>query len=190
MTEIAALLFDMDGTLVHTADANYAAYAAALAEAGIDIDRPDFDRLSHGMHWRQFLPLMMGSTTADAAAIAQRKQALYAGMMGMTQVNGHVLSLARAMAATCRLGLVTTASARSVAAVLDAHGLAELFDVIVTGDDVDRSKPAPDPYLLAADRLGIRPQDCLAVEDSDVGVESARSAGMGVLRIETGCISG
>src|SRR4051812_32382009 len=117
MTDVAAVLFDMDGTLVDTVDATFSAYAMALAEVGITIDRLDFDRLSHGRHWRQFLPAMRDSTQAAPAAIAQRKHMLYPGMMSLTRVNGHVLALGRALAASCKIGLVTTASSSSVKAV-------------------------------------------------------------------------
>lgn len=186
MPEIAATFFDMDGTLVDTADANFSAYATALSEVGVSIGRTDFDQLAHGRHWTQFLPAILGNRSIDPAFIARRKRLLYPGMMALTRINAHIFALAQAMRATCRIGLVTTASQSSVTAVLDAHYLASFFDVIVTGDDVGQKKPSPEAYLLAAARLDVEPISCLAVEDSDIGVESARRAGMGVLRIETG----
>ncbi len=185
MIELAALLIDLDGTLIDTAEANFAAYSAALAEVGVEVDRETFDRLSAGKHWRQFLPGMLAGVAADPAAVASRKRAIYPTMTSRTRVSPPVLALARMARATRKLALVTAASRSSVSAVLAAHALESLFDVVVTGDDVAEAKPAPDAYLLAAERLGIPPSACLAVEDSDIGSESARRAGMVVLRIQT-----
>lgn len=184
MTELRALLLDMDGTLVDTAEANFAAYAQALSEIGIVVDRDGFERVAAGRNWRQFLPGLVADTDVDPASVAARKQCIYETMAGRTRPIRAVIDLALAARASHRLGLVTSASRAGVAAVLGAHGLAAMFDTIVTGDDVAESKPSPMPYLLAAARLGVPPDRCLAVEDSDIGVESARRAGMAVLRVE------
>ena len=184
MTEPRALLLDLDGTLVDTADANFAAYAAALVEVGVVVDRVVFDRVATGRHWRQFLPVLLGDGGADPAGVATRKQAIYPSLAGRTRPNRALLDLALAARGTHRLGLVTSASPPSVAAVLAAHDLKTLFDTIVTGNDVAEPKPSPEPYLLAAARLGVRPDRCLVFEDTDIGIESARRAGMAVLRVE------
>jgi HAD superfamily hydrolase (TIGR01509 family) len=183
MTELAALLIDLDGTLVHTADANYAAYAAALHEVGVEVDPDTFQRLSDGRHWCQFLPQLLHGSGADPAEVAARKRAIYPEMAARTTVSPGVLAMARLAKATVKLALVTTASRASVSAVLGAHSLEALFDAIVTGDDTAEPKPAPDGYLLGARLLGVEPAACLAIEDSDTGAESARRAGMAVLRV-------
>ena len=184
MSELAALLIDMDGTLIDTSEANFAAYAAALREVGVEVDREAFERLSAGRHWRQFLPRMLAGVAADPVEVATRKRKLYPQLASRTQVSPSVLALARMARETLKLALVTTASRSSVTAVLGAHALESLFDAIVTGDDVAEPKPAPDAYLLGAELLGVAPSACLAVEDSEAGVESARRAGMAVLRIQ------
>jgi HAD superfamily hydrolase (TIGR01509 family) len=183
VANLEALLFDLDGTLVDTAEANYAAYSAALGEVGIDVSRAAFARAATGRHWRDFLPALVGDALADVAAIAARKRQLYPAMASRTTVNRRLHGLALQARSRRALALVTTASRASATAVLAAHELAALFEVVITGDDVDRPKPAPDPYLLAAARLGLSPAQCLAFEDSDAGVASARSAGMRVRRI-------
>jgi beta-phosphoglucomutase len=184
VTELAALLFDLDGTLVDTAEANYRAYAAALAEVGRTIERAEFDAVATGRRWSQFLSaLMPGADAASHAAVAARKQMLYPGLLGISRVNTQLLDLARAAAPRLRLGLVTNASRRGADAVLAAHGLGDLFEVVVTGDDIAIPKPAPDIYQLAMERLRVAPGQCLAFEDSDPGAESARRAGIAVLRV-------
>jgi beta-phosphoglucomutase len=183
LPELTALLFDLDGTLVDTADANYAAYAMALREAGITIGRKAFDRAATGCHWRQFLPGLIGAADADPAAIASRKREIYLGMAAHTRLNHALAELAASLCARLKLGVVTSASRSSAEAVLDAHGLRALFATVVTGDDVLEPKPAPDAYLLAAARLGVSPGECLALEDSETGLKSARRAGMRTLRV-------
>ena len=185
MLPLRALLFDLDGTLADTASANVAAYAAALAEAGIDVDPAQLARESHGRNWRQFLPGFIAASgrDANAEAIANRKKALYAQQVAGIALNRALLRLIGAARPALRTALVTTASRANVDALLEAHALRESFDVIVTGDDVARHKPDAEAYLLAARRLGIDATQCLAFEDSDIGEQSARAAGISVVRV-------
>ena len=81
------------------------------------------------------------------------------------------------------LGLATSSSRSEAQLMLRILGIADRFRTVVTGDAVKRAKPKPDSYLLAAERLGITPQYCVAIEDSSVGVQSARQAGMIVLAV-------
>ena len=96
---------------------------------------------------------------------------------------GGLLALLAGCRDRVRTALVTTASRANVDAILDAHGLRPDFDVVVTGDDVSRHKPDPEAYLLAAARLAVAPAQCLVFEDSDIGLKSARAAGMAVVRV-------
>ncbi len=184
---ISALLVDLDGTLADTAAANYAAYAAALAEAGVEISREDFDTVAAGRNWRQFLPVLLGETRAgEAPAIAACKTALYADMLHHVRINTALVRMIDLTTLTGPAALVTTASRASVDAILAHHDLARLFDITITGDEVTRHKPDPQPYLMAAKALSLAPDTCLAIEDSDVGVASAEAAGMAVLRVVLG----
>lgn len=175
------LLVDLDGTLAETADANFAAYAAALAEAGVAVDRAAFDAVAAGRNWRHFLPILLGPRAALAPDVAARKTALYAAHIAHVRINEGLRRLIAGWAGPA--ALVTTASRASVDAILAGHGLGPLFAATVTGDDVSRHKPDPEPFLTGAARLGLAPADCLAFEDSDAGVESARAAGVPVVRI-------
>lgn len=185
MHRLEALLFDLDGTLADTAAVNVAAYQAALAEAGIAVQTERLHRASFGRHWTQFLPELIGSfnTTLDAATVADRKKTLYAGMVGSVRLNTALLALLDSCCGSVRTGLVTTASRANVEAILQTHGLSPRFETIVTGDDVARHKPDPQAYLLAARNLGVAPSQCLAFEDSQAGLRSARSAGMAVVQV-------
>lgn len=181
---IKALMVDLDGTLADTAAANYRAYAAALAEVGITVGREDFDAEAQGRNWRQFLPVFLGDARVEEApAVAARKTALYGDMLGHVRINHGLVRLIESFASVGPAALVTTASRKSVDAILTHHDLARLFQVTITGDEVTRHKPDPQPYLMAAEALAIDPAHCLAIEDTDVGAASAASAGMGVLRV-------
>ncbi len=182
---IRGLLFDLDGTLVDSAALNASAYARALGEVGVTSGLEGLQAQAAGRNWRQFLPpiLARAASTADPADVARRKQALYADMVGDLRLNDALLALLSACRGAFRIGLVTTASRANVDCIVDRHGLRAVFDLIVTGDDVDRHKPHPQAYLIAAERLGLAPAECLAFEDSDIGLASANAAGMQCIRV-------
>lgn len=182
---IAGLLVDMDGTLVDTAAANFAAYAAALAAVGVAVTRDEFDLVAQGRNWRQFLPELLAAARSDAepAAVAAHKAELYPQKLSLTAVNEPLASLIRDSRKMWRTALVTTASRANATAVLRHHGLAELFDTIVTGSDVTRHKPDPEAYRIAAARLDLSPAECLVIEDSEIGLASANAFGAQCLMI-------
>lgn len=179
-----ALLVDLDGTLVDTREANYRAYAEALAGAGVALERERWAAVAEGRSWRQFLPALLdGIPGADPERIAAEKARLYPALLGHTRLNAPLAALIASGRPGWRTALVTTASPANAAAVLAFHGVASLFDTIVTGGDVERHKPAPDAYRLAANRLGVIAQDCVAFEDSDIGAEAAAAFGAPCLRV-------
>ncbi len=182
---IAALLVDLDGTLVDTSRANYEAYAAALRTAGVTVTRAAFDEVAAGRNWRQFLPGLLAAhgSEADPAAIAALKTELYPGKLGFSLVNTPLVALIAAGRPGWKTALVTTASGPNAAAVLAHHRLEDLFDLVVTGSDVSRHKPDPEAYVAAAAKLGSSPDQCLIVEDSDIGVAAAAAFGAPCLRV-------
>ena len=179
-----ALLVDLDGTLVDTGTANYLAYAEALAAVGVALERDRWDEVAAGRHWRQFLPALLENVSgAEPERVVAHKAALYPGMLTHSVLNEALTALIRGGRAEWRTALVTTASAANVEAVLNHHRLGGLFDLLVTGSDVERHKPFPDAYRLAAQRLGVAACDCLTFEDSDIGVAAAAAFGAPCLRV-------
>ena len=180
---LKAVLVDMDGTLVESAGANAAAYAQALGEWGIRVDPVALAPRIDGRSWRDFLPSLIGDRTdVPPAEVAARKRVLYPDFSHLLRLNQVLVDVLRLLHGRVAVALVTTASSQAVEGIVGLYGLADLFDLVICGDHVDRAKPHPEAYVLAAQRLGVSPEQCLVVEDSEVGIAAARAFGGGLLR--------
>jgi beta-phosphoglucomutase-like phosphatase (HAD superfamily) len=188
LRKLRGLLFDLDGTLIDSAEANHAAYARALREVGAVFDTAEVARRAAGRQWRQFVPELLSAAgiACDAGDVARRKGELYREVIGELRLNVPLLALASSVRPALKTALVTTASALNVQAILGHFALLDAFDVVMTGDDVSRHKPDPEAYLMALARLALGAEDCVAFEDSDVGVASATAAGIAVVRVAFG----
>jgi beta-phosphoglucomutase-like phosphatase (HAD superfamily) len=177
----AAVVFDMDGLLFDTETLYQDAILLAAAEGGYDIAGEVF-RSTIGVPWAQSRTLLLSHfgeafPVDDFQAawvhhfwvIAGTCLALKPGVLELLDALEQ-LRLPRAIA--------TSSSRRTVERHLTAHELMGRFDVIVAHGEYERGKPAPDPFLKAAERLGVDPHLCLALEDSHYGIRSASSAGM------------
>ena len=187
MTEAA--IFDMDGVLIDSGVHHRAAWQALLAELGEKPAHPEYWRLTIGRPSEEAMPLLLGRTVPDheARRLARRKRDLYTdfsrgGVVAVAGVRDFVAALAR-------LGIPravgTSASRFDLDRLLVTVGLRRHFDVIVTADDVMQGKPDPEVYQLAAARLRVPPESCIVFEDSLVGVEAARRAGMRAVGVTT-----
>ncbi|MFG1643963.1 HAD family hydrolase [Amycolatopsis sp. NPDC049252] len=180
---LAATVFDLDETLADSAATWTRVIGAVAARHGQGWTAADWAAIqgtSTG-HWAAYLARRCPGLT-PAAAVAECVEgmvdALARGGFGLLPGAADLVATA---AGAGPVALVSASPARYVLAAVAASGLR--FAAIVTGDDVTRGKPAPDPYLLAARRLGVAPDRCLAVEDSGSGIRSAHAAGMTVLAI-------
>ena len=177
----AALLFDMDGLLVDTEGTWYVVEAELMAELGGPWDEQHQLALFGGS-LEQSARYMLGLVDRPDVTEAWVAEAMVDGMV--RQLGGgpvawrpgaHAL-LAAAVEAGVPCALVSSSMRRVVDAVLEAVGRHH-FVATVSGDDVERTKPHPDPYLLAAELLGVPASSCVALEDSEIGAASARAAG-------------
>ena len=177
----AALLFDMDGLLVDTEGTWYVVEAEVMAELGGPWDE-EHQLALFGGPLEKAAGYMLALVDRPDVSEAWVAQALVDGMvrrLGSGPVAwrpGAAALLTSAGAAGVPCALVSSSLRPVVDAVLDAVGRHH-FAATVSGDDVERTKPHPDPYLLAAELLGVPPADCVALEDSAAGASSARSAG-------------
>jgi HAD superfamily hydrolase (TIGR01509 family) len=181
----AAVLWDMDGTIVDTERHWITAAERMLAEDGVIASRrtldeliglalPDGARVIHGLGAsgssesivERWLDLALECTRAE----------------GIDWRPGARSLLSELKAADVRLALVTMSYRRYAEEILTALP-SGLFDRIVTGDDVSRGKPFPDAYLRAAEMLGVDPTECVAIEDSPVGLTAARAAGVATVGV-------
>ena len=181
---IRAVISDLDGTLVDTAAANTAAYADAFGSVGLDFDEAVY-RSAFGLRFDEMIRRVAPqASTGQADAVRAAKAERYPAHFGLLRPNDALIALLSTLRDSgVRVALASTAARRNVTAVLAGIGAQDLFEVVVAGEDVERGKPAPDCYLRAADLLDVAPSDCLAVEDSAVGLAAARAAGCRVLEV-------
>ncbi len=177
-----AWIFDFDGVLVSTREGHFACYSQALAEAGIPIDKAQFYSQA-GMTGREQIAWFARTAgkAVDVDAVYRRKKEIFEQKKPEArriECMVELYSLLRA--AGTKVAIATGSAAASVQPVIEMLGLAP--GALATADDVTRGKPNPDLFLLAARRLGADPRECIVVEDSDVGIEAARRAGMKALR--------
>ncbi|MFI1383924.1 HAD family hydrolase [Embleya sp. NPDC020886] len=183
----AAVLFDMDGTLVDTEQLWWEAVADVAGRVGYALGETDAaDVVGHAIgHTASYLhevvaeaPCVHELTDALDAAFTTRVEARIEPLPG-------VLALLDGLAAAgVPLAIVSASPRRVVDLVRDALGSAR-FAVTVAAEDVPRTKPDPAPYLAAATALGVEPSACVAVEDTMVGVTSAEAAGCAVLAVSS-----
>lgn len=172
-------IFDCDGTIADTMPVHYRAWTKTLQEVGGEFPedlfyqwggRPSVD-IVRGLNEMQGLSLDVDSTV-------QRKESHYLATVHEVQPIMPVLEIARRMHGIKPLAIASGGHHELVAASLMAIGIYDMFDAIVCFEDYERGKPFPDPFLIAAKRLSVAPQDCLVFEDSPTGVEAAKAAGM------------
>ena len=206
---IRAFLFDLDGTLVQTEKMKAQAYAIAVQHLK-GLDQPDQRAIkayqeivgatqeAASRHIVEKLdlendlkPLMQqyGVETPWQALRAMRAE-IYSKMVAAPQALRdnqwpYTVELLRIASETCLVGIVTGSPRQAVLHVLHSLGMETLINLIVSGDDVKKGKPDPESYLLAAEKLGVSPEECLVLEDSVNGVKSALAAGMNVIAIAT-----
>ena len=184
-----ACIFDMDGVLIDSGVWHRAAWQALLAEMGLDPARPDFWRLTIGRPGEEAVPLLLGKTLPDREArrLARRKRDLYVELArgGLRAVEGAPAFIEHLARRGIPRAVGTSASRMDVERMLEGVGLRRHFEVVVTSEDVRLGKPDPEVYVLAAGRLGAAPRDCVVFEDSVVGIQAARRAGMRAIGVTT-----
>jgi beta-phosphoglucomutase len=175
MSRPRGLLFDMDGVVCHNMPAHEEAWRRFLKGHGITLELTEFREKTMGMPTREVLRYYGVPGSADA------KEAIYRGLYKPRAMPGLRAFLKSAKG--CRLGLGTGSKDDNVSHVLDGLKLRPAFHAVVDGSMVKKGKPHPETFLLLADALSVRPRDCVVFEDSLLGEEAARRAGMQVVGI-------
>ena len=181
----AAYIFDCDGTLADTMGLHYKAWRLALAPYAADFPE-DLYYSWGGRPTREIVVALneMQGLSMDPDALVHIKEELYFDLLPGVQPIAPVVSIARSFHGKKPIAVTSGGGRKSVRSSLEAIGLLDLFDVIVTSEDYLHGKPAPDPYLETARRLGILPSECLVFEDTETGLQSARAAGMECVMVQ------
>jgi beta-phosphoglucomutase-like phosphatase (HAD superfamily) len=182
-----AFIFDCDGTLVDSMPLHFAAWRDAFGrfQAPFEFTWSLFQSRA-GMGLEQTvreLNLQFGASL-DPVAVVQAQVAASERLLETVRAIDPVAHFAREVAATSPVSVASGGKRHHVARSLRVTGLEVLFPVVVTQEDVTRGKPDPEMFLLAAERMGVGPAQCLVIEDSPLGLEAAKAAGMGAAWVE------
>lgn len=183
------IIFDLDGVLVSTDEYHYQAWKEIATEEGIYFDRAINNRL-RGVSRRESLEIILERagrtyTEAEKEALAERKNCIYQELL-QELTSADTLTGVRETLVGLRernLQLAIGSSSKNTMRILRQVGLDTAFDAIADGTEITHSKPDPEVFLLAAQKLGADPADCLVVEDAPAGVEAGLRAGMQVAGI-------
>lgn len=185
----AAVLYDLDGTLIDTMDAHRALWKAFAAEHGVAADAA-FIRSLDGRRAADVVRALLGELPeAEVEALVERREARYGewleAVTPLPVVKGALALVRRLAEAGVPQALATSAVAPTAHAAIARMGLEGCFQAVVTAEDVRRGKPHPDVYLEAARRLGVEASRCLVAEDAAPGVQAGRAAGAVVWGLST-----
>jgi len=177
-----AVLWDLDGTLIDSAEHHWRAWRETMSAEGIEISREQF-LATFGQRNGAIIPAWLGKRTTPLAIqrIGEAKEDRYRRLVreqGVAAAPGAADWLRRLRGEGWRQAVASSAPRLNIETVLEALGLGRFFDAIVSAEDVRRGKPDPQVFLAAANRLGVEPRDCIVVEDAPAGVEAAKRAGI------------
>lgn len=184
--DFGGYIFDLDGTLVDTMPLHYRAWDTAMRAVGLNapLDEELFYSLG-GVPTKRVAELIAAhyGLTVDVHAVFDHKEALFVELQADAKVIEPVVEIARRMALTHPVSIASGGPRVIVHGMLELTGLAALFPVVITPEDVVHGKPAPDMFLLAAQRMGVAPEKCLVFEDAEPGMRAAEAAGMQWVRV-------
>lgn len=186
MQELQAIFFDFDGVLLDTEPVHWACWSEMLATHGVTLTWEYYRDSCIGIDDRDMLRTM--AQLADPPrdwntlwALYPGKQSLFEARMRKPVFEPALVACLPGLLSTYRLAVVSSSSSTEIEPLLVAGGLRQHFETVVGGDHVQRHKPDPEPYLLAAKRLGVT--RALVMEDSAAGLASGRAAGFEVLQV-------
>jgi len=186
--DFAGYIFDLDGTLIDTMPLHYKAWDEAMRKHGLNgtLDEDLFYSLGGVPTVR--VAEVIGAhygLKIDPLAVEHTKEALFLTMLEAVDHIVPVVAFARRVAVTHPVSIATGGMPEIALPALKATRLDGLFKIVVTPRDVapGRGKPAPDMFLLAAQKMGVSPTQCLVFEDAEPGIQAALAAGMRVVRV-------
>ena len=181
-----AFLYDCDGTLAENMHLHKAAFVKAAAPYDIDLDDSIIDELAGWPTPRvaEEIARRYGKEF-DSARFSEEKSAIFLEeFLVKTEPKSFVVEHLRRHHGKLKIGVVTGGRRSTVSKTLEVIGVDRYLDVLVCAGETERGKPFPDPFLAAAEQLGVPPEACMVFEDADAGVQGAISAGMKWVRVD------
>ena len=172
-----AVLFDFDGTLSDTMRDHYAAWEKASLDYGIKLNPEDYYPLEGTNVFEIAKRLFkVNQINGDEKELVQKKEKYYLEKNTFNIYPGVEYLINKLRSYKIKFGIVTTGLRERIYSSVPKQFL-DMFDVIICGDDIAKGKPSPDPYLKGMDKLGVEPENCIIVENSPIGVTSAKASG-------------
>jgi len=182
-----AVIFDLDGTLVDSMPAHFKAWSEALAQYNVpkDVFPEDVFYSMGGRPTTDIVKELNGEfgLSLDPAMVALAKRDAFLKLLDYVEINEDVVEYAKSLRGKVPMAIATGGSRVVAEKTLQAVGISDLFDEVVTANDVDCGKPAPDIFLQAASRLEVDPKKCLVLEDAPAGIMAAQCAEMEVVTV-------
>jgi HAD superfamily hydrolase (TIGR01509 family) len=179
-----AYLFDCDGTIADSMPLHYMAWSKVLLDWGCEFGEDLFYSWG-GMPVREIVATLNQKYGLEMPVdyVARRKEQFYLDILPQLKAVPEVLEHIEISYGQIPFAVVSGSTRDSVIASLKALGILDKFDTLVCAGEYTRSKPDPEPFLIAAERLGVAPADCLVFEDTDLGIQAATAAGMASVKI-------
>ncbi|HEY3788398.1 MAG TPA: HAD-IA family hydrolase [Urbifossiella sp.] len=181
------LIFDCDGTLADTMPAHFIAWTAMLSRHGIPFTEKRFYELG-GVPTAQIIRILSnesGIAVTDVEAMVLEKENAFLKHVHQVKPLEKVVAEANAFRGRLPMAVASGGYRDTITRILDAVGIRDWFQAIVTAEDTDKHKPEPDVFLEAARRLHVPPQYCVVFEDTDIGLLAAKRAGMASIDVRT-----
>jgi len=176
-----AYIFDCDGTLVDSMPLHYIAWVEALKQHDAPFEFTEEVFYAHaGIKEQDVVKILNAQhgTKLDPVSVDELKMEIFRRRIPEVQPVRPVAEFAKSLAGRFPMAVASGSEEPTVRGCLEATGLIHLFENIITPKLVKHGKPAPDMFLLAAERMGIAPSECLVLEDGNSGLEAAKAAGM------------
>ena len=178
------IMVDLDGTLFDTKEVNFLAYKDAIEKYGFNIEYDYYCNYCNGRYYLDFLPEITTHDQSILTDIHLRKKKAYKKYLSHAKMNQSLVELIISCKDKYKIALVTTASRENTSDILDEFNIRDLFDLILTHEDIEKSKPDPDGFIKAMRSFGALPEECIIFEDSDVGVKAAEASGATVFVVK------